>query len=108
MKHSATATVFVFVAASASRQTRADALPFRDRRSPIPARVDDLISRVMLEEKAAQLYVPAAAVLRLGIPAFTYSRPSVRTATVRAGESAAVTVTFRNTGDRAGNELAQL
>ncbi len=45
-------------------------LPFQDTKASVPARVDDLISRMTLDEKAAQMSDHAAAIPRLGIPAY--------------------------------------
>jgi beta-glucosidase len=46
--------------------------PFRDPTLPVEARVRDLIGRLTLEEKAGQLVHEAAAVPRLGIPAYDW------------------------------------
>jgi beta-glucosidase len=47
-------------------------LPFRNSSLPINTRVDDLVSRMTLEEKVSQMMHAAAAVPRLGIPAFNW------------------------------------
>ena len=47
-------------------------LPFRDPSVPIAARVDDLVSRMTLEEKVPQMLHAAPAVPRLGIPAYNW------------------------------------
>ncbi|MFH0842295.1 MAG: glycoside hydrolase family 3 C-terminal domain-containing protein [Bacteroidota bacterium] len=47
-------------------------LPFRDTSLPTDARVDDLVSRMTLKEKADQLLYTAPAVPRLGIPAYNW------------------------------------
>ncbi|KUM67756.1 glycoside hydrolase family 3 C-terminal domain-containing protein [Streptomyces curacoi] len=44
--------------------------PFRDQRLPFAKRIDDLLSRLTLDEKIAFLHQFAPAVERLGIPAF--------------------------------------
>ncbi|ANB08859.1 sugar hydrolase [Streptomyces ambofaciens] len=44
--------------------------PFRDPRLPFPKRVDDLLSRLTLDEKTAFLHQFAPAVERLGVAAF--------------------------------------
>jgi beta-glucosidase len=46
--------------------------PFLDPDLPLRARVDDLISRLSLEEKAAQMLHEAPAIARLGIPAYNW------------------------------------
>jgi beta-glucosidase len=48
------------------------AFPYQDATLPIPARVDDLVSRMTLDEKAAQLVNNAPAIPRLGVPAYDY------------------------------------
>jgi len=45
-------TIFLFVSAAASAQ---DALPYRDPKLPVEQRVADLLSRMTLEEKVAQM-----------------------------------------------------
>jgi beta-glucosidase len=47
-------------------------LPFRDASLPIAARVDDLVSRMTLEEKVPQMMHAAPAIPRLGIPAYNW------------------------------------
>jgi len=44
--------------------------PFQDSTLPTGQRVDDLVSRMTLEEKAAQMGTDAPAIPRLGIPAY--------------------------------------
>ncbi|MCB0643615.1 MAG: glycosyl hydrolase, partial [Phaeodactylibacter sp.] len=48
------------------------AYPYLDKDLPIEARVDDLISRMTLEEKIGQLRYDAQAVERLDIPAYNW------------------------------------
>jgi beta-glucosidase len=48
------------------------ALPFRDPSLPVEARVRDLIGRLTLQEKAGQLVHEAAAIPRLGVPAYDW------------------------------------
>ena len=45
-------------------------LPFRDTKVPIEKRVDDLVGRLTVEEKVAQLMMATPAIPRLGIPAY--------------------------------------
>jgi beta-glucosidase len=47
-------------------------LPFRNPSLSIDARVNDLVSRLTLEEKVSQMVHTAAAVPRLGIPAYNW------------------------------------
>jgi beta-glucosidase len=53
-------------------QIEAVAMPFNDASLPIAQRVDDLVSRLTLEEKVAQTIDRAAAVPRLNIPAYNW------------------------------------
>src|SRR5204862_8123567 len=46
--------------------------PFQDPGLPIDARVDDLVARLTLEEKASQMLHEAQAIDRLGIPAYNW------------------------------------
>ena len=46
--------------------------PFRDYNLPFEKRVDDLVSRLTLEEKVAQMLNAAPAIPRLGIPAYDW------------------------------------
>jgi beta-glucosidase len=48
------------------------AMPFRNPALPIEKRVDDLVSRLTLEEKVAQTLDRAAAIPRLDIPAYNW------------------------------------
>jgi beta-glucosidase len=47
-------------------------LPFWNPDLPVPARVEDLVARLTLEEKAAQMLHEAPAISRLGIPAYNW------------------------------------
>jgi len=47
-------------------------LPFQNPDLPIPARVDDVIARLSIEEKAAQMLHEAPAIPRLGIAAYNW------------------------------------
>ena len=55
-------------------QTNLDikALPFMSPDLPLPARVDDLVSRLTLEEKILQMQHTAPAIDRLGIPQYNW------------------------------------
>jgi len=48
------------------------ALPFRNSSLPIEQRVDDLVSRMTLEEKVGQMQHTAPSISRLGIPAYDW------------------------------------
>jgi len=50
----------------------ASADPYKDPSLPVERRIDDLISRMTLEEKASQLGHTSAAVPRLGVPAYNW------------------------------------
>jgi len=82
-----TAVVSVSVALSAAQTSAADQTelslpgnssaalanaPFRDPSLPIGQRVDDLVSRMTLEEKVQQMMHAAPAIPRLGIPAYNW------------------------------------
>ncbi|MDE3168261.1 MAG: glycoside hydrolase family 3 C-terminal domain-containing protein, partial [Acidobacteriota bacterium] len=59
----------VLAAASLSSQQRP---LYQDPSAPLDRRVDDLISRMTLEEKAAQMMNDAPAIDRLGVPAYNW------------------------------------
>jgi beta-glucosidase len=46
--------------------------PFQDPKLPIPERVDDLVGRMTLQEKVAQMMSGAPAIPRLGVPAYEW------------------------------------
>lgn len=60
--------------------------PFQDQSLPIEERVEDLVSRMTLEEKAAQMYDKAPAIERLGVPAYVYWNEALH-GVARAGEA---------------------
>lgn len=49
-----------------------ETFPFLDPDLPLEARVDDLVSRLTLAEKASQMVHDAPAIERLGIPAYNW------------------------------------
>jgi beta-glucosidase len=51
---------------------QATSYPFQNSSLPVAQRVDDLVSRMTLEEKASQMRHAAPAILRLGIPAYDW------------------------------------
>lgn len=72
-------TVVIFIALAglaflpAARRTESASLPaFRDPSLPLAVRLDDLISRLTLDEKMAQLVYNSPAIDRLGIPAYAW------------------------------------
>src|SRR5215472_18234153 len=59
-------------AATPEQIQAAAAMPFRNASLPIEQRVDDLVSRLTLEEKVAQTLDRATAIPRLDIPAYNW------------------------------------
>src|ERR1022692_2585793 len=60
------------VGPAAAQQQGAATLPFRNPSLPLDQRVDDLVSRLTMEEKAAQLVNQTAAIPRLQIRAYNW------------------------------------
>jgi len=58
--------------AVAQQQQGAASLPFMNPNMPLDQRVDDLVSRLTVEEKANQLVNTTPAIPRLGIPAYNW------------------------------------
>ena len=56
----------------ASPSTESQSLPYKNPDLPIAVRVDDLVSRMTLEEKVSQMMNAAPAIERLGIPAYDW------------------------------------
>ena len=61
----------IFLAAPRPSASEAIA-PYRDLSLPVEARVNDLVSRMTLDEKMAQLVYTSPAIDRLGIPAYNW------------------------------------
>ena len=59
---------------------------YRDASQPVEARVDDLVRRMTIEEKAAQMQNVAPAIPRLGIPPYDYWNEALH-GVARAGEA---------------------
>jgi len=55
-----------------AQNTETKRFPFRDPDMPLSARVDDLVSRMNLQEKTGQMLYNAPAIERLGIPAYNW------------------------------------
>ncbi len=65
----ALAGMLVLTSCGKSRTTQ---LPFQNPALPTAQRVDDLVSRLTLDEKISQMSMTAAAIPRLGIPQYTW------------------------------------
>jgi beta-glucosidase len=73
----ATASLFVFIfifsgSSSVAQTAPASSPPYLDPSRPLDERVDDLVSRMTLEEKASQLVNQARAIPRLQVPAYDW------------------------------------
>lgn len=60
----------ILLVARAALPVHAETLPFRDPGLPVDKRVEDLVSRLTVEEKISQLMMASAAIPRLNIPAY--------------------------------------
>ena len=63
---------FVLMSVSFAQSTQSPAPLYLDPSQPLEARVDDLISRMTLEDKASQLVNQARAIPRLQVPAYDW------------------------------------
>src|SRR5271170_6632547 len=54
------------------RAQAANPLPYQNAKLPIEQRVDDLVSRLTLEEKTSEMVNGSAAIPRLGVPAYDW------------------------------------
>ncbi|WP_296049251.1 glycoside hydrolase family 3 C-terminal domain-containing protein [uncultured Alteromonas sp.] len=61
-------------------------LPYQDTSLPMSQRVSDLVKRMSLEEKVAQMYNDAPAIERLDVPAYDYWNEALH-GVARAGEA---------------------
>ena len=79
----------VLVCVSLAQNAQPPAVPlYLDPAQPVAARVDDLISRMTLEEKASQLVNQARAIPRLQVPAIRLvERSLARSRECRDGDS---------------------
>ncbi len=62
----------ILLVLSSGAQQNGYEFPFRDPSLPLEVRVNDLVSRMTLKEKADQLVYTAPAIPRLGIPAYNW------------------------------------
>jgi len=62
----------LFFSMSGKAQTEKDKLPFWDYKLPLEQRVNDVVSRLTLEEKVAQMLNATPAIARLEIPAYDW------------------------------------
>ncbi|MDG6100013.1 beta-glucosidase [Alteromonas sp. ZYF713] len=67
-------------------QILADTMPFRDKQLPLEKRVDDLISRLTVEEKISQLFDKSAPIPRLSIPEYYWWNEALH-GVARAGKA---------------------
>ncbi len=68
----AAAVILLWAAGCGRSPQEAPMFPFQDPDRPLEERIDDLVSRMTLEEKVSQMVHPAAAVERLGIPEYNW------------------------------------
>src|SRR6185436_722777 len=76
-RHIALAGLLVLVACglfslSQNGATASSDLPYKDPSLPVEKRVDDLVSRMTLEEKVSQMMNASPAIERLGVPAYEW------------------------------------
>src|SRR5690242_13899965 len=69
---SSLATLVGFTLITAPSLSAQQRFPFQNPSLPIAQRVDDLVGRMTLEEKASQMRHEAPAIPRLGIPAYDW------------------------------------
>ena len=62
----------LIAATPAFAQQQGASFPFQNSSLPVAQRVDDLVGRMTLEEKASQMRHEAPAIPRLGIPAYDW------------------------------------
>jgi beta-glucosidase len=64
--------VGLFLAFAGPNHANADSFPFQNPNLPIAKRVDDLVSRMTLQEKVSQMMNGAPAIPHLGVPAYEW------------------------------------
>jgi len=65
-------SVIALLVVISTAQTQSPPSPYKNPNLPIQVRVDDLVSRMTLEEKVAQMMNATPAIERLGIPKYDY------------------------------------
>jgi beta-glucosidase len=65
-------TALLLLAFLSNSQSQEAQLPWKDPALPLAQRVDDLVSRMTLEEKVSQMMDQAPAINRLGVPAYAW------------------------------------
>src|SRR5271168_4831442 len=63
---------FAFLTSAAAVATAQQDLPYKDPKLPVEKRVDDLVSRMTLEEKVSQMMNGAPAIPRLDVPKYDW------------------------------------
>src|SRR5215472_2810902 len=81
MSRKLSVVIIFFLCLTAVAGPRADAAdakpPFMNPNLPIDVRVNDLVSRMTLEEKISQMGNHAPAIPRLGIPAYEWANEAI-------------------------------
>ncbi len=93
-------TIALLFAASLAFSVSAQQYPWLDTTLPFEKRVDDLVSRMTTEEKAAQLLYTAPAIPRLGIPEYNWWNEALH-GVARAGHATVFpqSITIANSWD---------
>src|SRR5829696_2372023 len=72
MRSSLKSALSAFLLLAVFSCAESQSLPYKNPNLPIQTRVDDLVSRMTLEEKVSQMMNAAPAIDRLGIPAYDW------------------------------------
>ncbi|HTZ21426.1 MAG TPA: glycoside hydrolase family 3 C-terminal domain-containing protein [Opitutaceae bacterium] len=86
MRSSIICTLFTLTVAAATAAAPTSRLPYLDPDLPVETRVRDLVSRMTLEEKAAEMMNTTPGVPRLGIPMYDWWNEALH-GVARAGEA---------------------